>query len=206
MSSAATTFDLTPTKPHQIKRAKRSLEEEEYVDEEDHNVDAADDIEALKRLVTTQKEKITTQQAEIRKLKKQVKELLEANPNAVPAVDPSTMAAQIKKSLKTQLSSQMVYKNSLKGSGKAQLKAEAPSVSFAVFELIFGKENVANGSNGPKQAKLSLDAKEMNEVFDEHLGKGLRYGASLEIVDKVSVTFDKTTGVIKISGKYTMVK
>ena len=75
-------------------------------------------------------------------------------------------------------------------------QVEMPGVSEAVAAAFMGAKWKCTAKSKVVKASMDLDVG----------GKGLRYGASLEVPEGFTVTWAREGGVLKARGKYQMVK
>eukprot|EP00882_Tetradesmus_deserticola_P002542 GHRQ01002705.1.p3 GENE.GHRQ01002705.1~~GHRQ01002705.1.p3 ORF type:complete len:105 (+),score=62.17 GHRQ01002705.1:281-595(+) len=104
----------------------------------------------------------------------------------------------------------MVYKPSLKY-GKARTSLELPCLSMAVVSAMLGPELVAKATNGKKQLQLKADSEDLSQLFSDKgwgccFSKSLRYGATLGLVDGLTLTYNEASETLKVHGMYTMFK
>ncbi|CAM6127334.1 unnamed protein product [Calypogeia fissa] len=181
--------------------------------------ESCDDVEELKKMLTEKEDELTKKEKQVaelqRKLKSGKKQTSsspaggEADP-ITPSKSKKTLAAhvsQLKKSIQSQVSNQMVYKPSTKHGTARLVPVELFDITESVIEALVGEELFEKASSGPKQAKLVLSNEDLESLYGwGSFSKGLRYGAALVLSDGLKFVLSKADGVLKISGTYKMVK
>ncbi|KAI5085066.1 hypothetical protein GOP47_0001235 [Adiantum capillus-veneris] len=111
----------------------------------------------------------------------------------------------LRASIQKQILSQMVYRPGLKY-GKSKVAAEVPNLSEEQIKAILGDELFAKASCRGKLIQLKASDDDIDTLFKCSFTKGLRYGAILALCDGLKFAFTKATGVLKVTGVYTMQK
>ena len=113
--------------------------------------------------------------------------------------------SQLRRSIKSQVLNQMVYKRSITGESRL-VPIEINDVAESAIASLVGEQIYSEASSGPKQLKLVLSNEECDVIVERSFSKTLRFGATLALTKGLQFVYSKADCTLKITGAYKMYK
>ncbi|KAK9837648.1 hypothetical protein WJX74_002186 [Apatococcus lobatus] len=159
--------------------------------------EAWEDCEDVQEL----KHHLGRQQQQLQKLGKEnadLKRTLKVAEGQAPEETPEELEARakkIRKSITSNIGSQMVYRK------------QANTSRLSKVKTILGPDLVKAAKNGPKMLEVTATDADLRVLFGSGaFSKTLRFGASLDLVKGLKFSFEKPAMHLKVSGSYSMLK